>query len=479
MNRQKEFPPYPGNGRLRREFDLENADFHLSSSSMNTSSNRRDFLKRTTGAGLLICSSRTAFGYEANEKLNIAAIGVGGQGVTNVNSLSSENIVALCEVDTKRGAQHLKRFSKAKHYQDFRRMLDEMEKEIDAVLVCTPDHTHAVAAVNAMKRGKHVYCEKPLTRTVHEARVMRLTAAKHKVVTQMGNQGSASEGVRRATEWGQAGTAGPVKEAYLWIGDGSGPIKRPTDTPAIPDSLDWDLWLGPATERPYHPSYLPFKWRNWRHFGSGGLGDMGCHTGNFLFRCLDLGKLWEAPPVSGGVPKDTRVIKIEGEAVGVNEEGYPKAMRVHFHIPARGNLPPVKLTVSSGVEMRPPKELLHGEEMKSFGSLLIGSRASIYSSNPWNTSSMLLPKGRELEEPEKTIPRGISHHREWIDSCKGIGETFSPFAIGGPLTELIQLTNIAGISGESFHYDPISGEIPDSEKASALLHKPYRKGWSL
>lgn len=440
---------------------------------MKTSSNRRDFLKRTTGAGLLICSSRTAFSYSENEKLSIAAIGIGGQGVTNVNQLSSENIVALCEVDTKRGAKHLQNFPKTKHHKDFRRMFDEMEKEIDAVLVCTPDHTHAVAAVNAMKRGKHVYCEKPLTRTVYEARVMREAAAENKVVTQMGNQGSASEGVRRATEWGQAGTVGPIEEAFLWIGDGNGAMKRPADTPPVPSNLDWDLWLGPATERPYHNSYLPFTWRNWRHFGSGGLGDMGCHTGNFLFRCLDLGKLWDPSA------KEEKRIKIEGEAVGVNEEGYPKAMKVHFHIPARGSLPSVKLTVSSGVEMRPSADLLHGQKVEAFGSLLVGAKGSIYSSNPWNTSSMLLPRDNKLEEPEKTIPRGVNHHREWIDACKGKGETFSPFSIGGPLTELIQLTNVAGISGESFTYDPLTGEISDSEKASAMLHRPYRDGWSL
>ena len=436
------------------------------------STNRRDFLKRSAGAGILICSSQTAFTYAANEKLNIGAIGVGGQGVRNVEMLSQENIVAISEVDTKRGEKHLKGFPQAKHYTDFRRMLDEMEKEIDAVLVCTPDHTHAVAAVNAMKRGMHVYCEKPLTRTVHEARIMRQVAAQQKVATQMGNQFSVSEGVRRATEWGQAGTAGTIEEAYLWVSNGDGPISRPTDTPAVPDHLDWDLWLGPAPERPYHPDYVPFKWRSRRDFGSGGLGDMGCHTGNFLFRVLDLGKLWEPSP-------DAPSIKIEGEAVGVNLEGYPQAMKVHFHIPARGELPPVKLTVSSGVAMRPPKELLHGEKLEAFGSLLIGSKASIYSSNPWNTTSMLLPKGSGVEEPEKTLPRGVNHHREWIDACKGQGDTFSPFSIGGPLTELIQLTSIAGITGETFHYHPLTGEIPDSEKASAMLHRTYREGWSL
>lgn len=442
----------------------------------SSTSSRRGFLKSTTGAGLLICSSRTAFGYEANERLNVACIGVGGQGEGNVNAVSGENLVALCDVDTKRGARSLAKFPNVKHYQDFRLMLAEMDKEIDAVVVCTPDHTHAVAAVAAMKQGKHVYCEKPLTRTVHEARTMRLTAQEFKVVTQMGNQGSASEGVRRATEWGQAGTVGPIEEAYLWVGDGKGPVTLPTDKPPVPDNLNWDLWLGPASERPYHPSYLPFTWRDWRHFGSGGLGDMGCHTGNFLFRVLRLQELWESAPDG---PKDARLIKIDGEATGVHEEGYPQSTRVHFYVPARGDLPPVKLTVSAGAETRPAKELLHGEEVGAFGSLLIGSKASIYSSNPWNTNSKLLGNTQELVEPDKTIPRGVNHHREWIEACKGNGKTFSSFDIGGPLTELIQLANVGGIVGEPFHYDPATGEITDHPLASSLLHRPYRKGWTL
>lgn len=441
------------------------------------SSNRRDFLKRTTGAGLLICSPQVAFGYKANERLNVAAIGIGGMGEGNVNNVSSENLVAFCDVDERRSSRSRKRHPKVKVYQDFRLMLAEKEKEIDAVVVSTPDNTHAVAAITAMKMGKHVYCEKPLTRTVYEARMMRLTAQANKVVTQMGNQGSASEGVRRATEWGMAGTVGPVKEAYLWVGDGDGGTKSlPTDKPDVPKELNWDLWLGPATERAYHPSYLPFTWRGWRHFGSGGLGDMGCHTGNFLFRCLKLPELWA---LDADTPKESRLIKVEGEATGVHVEGYPSACRVHFHIPARGDLPPVKLTVSSGVPMRPAKELLHGEALGGFGALLVGSKGSIYSSNPWNTSSMLLPKNNSLEQPPKTIPRGVGHHREWINACKGQGKTFSPFDIGGPLTELIQLANVGGIAGEPFTFDPATGKITGSEKASALLHRPYRKGWSI
>jgi hypothetical protein len=443
-----------------------------------TFTTRRRFLKTTTGAGLLICNSRVAFGWEANERLNIASIGVSGMGEGNLGAVSGENIVALCDVDERQAANAQAKYPGAKFYQDFRRMLDEMDKEIDAVVVSTPDHTHAVAAVAAMKQGKHVYCEKPLTRTVHEARAMRTTAKKHKVVTQMGNQGSASEGVRRAAEWAWAGTAGPIREAYLWVGDGGKPVTRPKDNPPVPKGLNWDLWLGPASERPYHPSYLPRTWRSWRHFGSGGLGDMGCHTGNMIFRGLHLEKLWESAPDGA---KAERMIRIDGEGTGVHEEGYPQSMRVHFHLPARGDLPPVKLTVSSGVETRPAKELLHGREVRSFGALLIGSEASIYSSDPWNRTSSLLPteKFKDIKGPDKTLPRVASHHREWIEACKGQGKTFSSFAIGGPLTELIQLANIAGQVGEPFHYDPVTGEIPDHAKASGLLHREYRKGWAL
>ena len=327
-----------------------------------------------------------------------------------------------------------------------------------------------------MKQGKHVFCEKPLTRTVYEARMMRLTAQNHKVVTQMGNQGSASEGVRRATEWGMAGTVVPVKEAYLWVGDGDKPKTLPKEKPSLPRELNYDLWLGPASERPYHPGCLPFTWRGWRHFGSGQLGDMGCHTGNFLFRCLQLQKLWE---VASKEAKESRLIRISGGATGVNVEGYPGASRVQFEMPARGDLPPVKLTVSSGESMRPSKDLLHGHGVGSFGALLVGSRGSIYSSNPWNTSSTILNRKNGLKEPPRTLPRGVDHHREWIDACKGKGKTFSPFDIGGPLTELIQLANIGGIVGEPFHYDPISGKITDHAVASGLLHRPYRKGWTL
>jgi len=260
---------------------------------MKTLLSRRGFLRSSAagGAGLLILSSsRLAFAADANSKLRLAGIGVGGQGRGDLDSIAPHGVevVGLCDADFARAGDVFQKYPQAKPFKDFRRMLDELDKQIDAVLVATPDHTHAVASVAAMKRGKHVFCEKPLTRTVWEARTMRLTAAQHKVVTQMGNQGSAASNLRRAVELVQGGVIGQVREAYVWFDGGNGPMKRPGETPPVPATLDWDLWLGPAPERPYHPCYVPASWRAWRAFGSGIVGDFGCHTGNIMFRALRL-----------------------------------------------------------------------------------------------------------------------------------------------------------------------------------------------
>ena len=447
-----------------------------------TRSSRRVFLKSTltAGAGMLICDSQLAFGYKVNERLNIAAIGAGGRAVESLRKVGTENIVALCDVDERQAVGVRKKHPGARFFRDFRQMLSEMGKQIDAVVVSTPDHTHAVASIAAMKHGKHVYCEKPLSRTVLEARAMRLAAEKYTVVTQMGNQGSYSDGVRRASEWCWAGTAGPIREAYVWVGDGIQPVTRPTDKPAVPVGLDWDLWQGPALERPYHSTYVPKGWRPWFHYGSGRLGDMGCHTGNILFRGLRLERLWESNLLEGKAADGSR-IRIEGESKGGHEEGYPSSIRVTFHLPARGDLPPVKLTVSNGKDMRPSQDLLPDQPFGSYGSLLVGTEASIYSSDPWNRTSSLHPreKGKKLKEPEETLPRRVGHWNEWIAACKGKGEPFSSFAMGGPLTELILLANIAARVEGAFTYDPIRGEISDNSRASDLLHREYRTGWTL
>jgi hypothetical protein len=428
---------------------------------------------------LLLPSARLACAYEANGKLNLAAIGVGGQGRSDLDNISGlgVNVVALCDVDRTRAGDIFQKHPRARAFTDFRRMLDEMDKEIDAVLVATPDHTHAVAAVASMKRGKHVYCEKPLTRTVHEARVMRQTALERRVVTQMGNQGSAENGLRRAVELVWSGTIGEVREAHVWFDGGNGPQKRPTDQPPVPESLSWDLWLGPAPERPYNPCYVPASWRGWRAFGSGIVGDFGCHTGNLMFRALRLDQLWNLPP---GANAPRNVIRVEAKPSEVDQEGYPSSMVTVVELPARGELPPVKLVLYA--KDKPSEELLLGHPRGAWGDLLVGSKGSIYSDCPWNTRFALLPRegfqGIKAGPPQ-TLPPSSGHHREWVEACKGNGKTFSSFEIGGPLTELMQLVNLATLVEGPVEYDALNGKVLNPDTASPLTHRQYREGWVL
>jgi predicted dehydrogenase len=283
--------------------------------------------------------------------LNLAGIGVGGQGASDLQSVSSQNIVALCDVDWARADESFRRFPQARRYRDFREMLGQ-EKELDGVVIATPDHTHAVATVAALRLGKHVYCEKPLTRTVREARVVAEAAQRAGVATQMGNQGMAFEGNRLIKEWLEAGAIGPVHEIHAWSDRPTHRgtqqlywpqgIERPTDTPPVPATLDWDLWLGPAPLRPYHPAYVPFKWRGWWDFGSGGLGDMGIHNLAPAFDALRLG-----PPTC-----------VHASSTPVFEETLPVAAIVHYEFPAREGLPPVQLHWYDGGLVPPrPAEL--------------------------------------------------------------------------------------------------------------------------
>lgn len=444
--------------------------------------NRRGFLTRSTtaGVGLLILGSRRqALAYDANSKLNIAGIGVGGQGRGSLDAFHrmGNNLVALVDVDSARAGDIYQKHPGAKRFQDFRQMFDRMEKEIDAVLVATPDHTHAVAAVAAMKLGKHVYCEKPLTRTVLEARVMRETAERQKVVTQMGNQGSAESRLRRAVELVWGGVIGEVREAHVWFDGGNGPMKRPTETLPVPQGLDWDLWLGPAEQRPYSPAYVPATWRAWRAFGSGIIGDFACHTANIMFRALHLEQLWQKARNPGA---DKVIIRLQAWPSEVDQEGYPTSAKVVMDLPARGSLPPLKLTWYA--KEKPSEDLMLGHKRGGWGDLLVGSKGSIYSDNPWNAHYVLLPESRYEDfkgGPPESLPRVRSHQQEWIDACKGNGKTFSSFDIGGPLTELAQLANLATLVEGPLEYDTLSGRILNSPAASHLLHREYRKGWAL
>jgi len=431
---------------------------------------------------LLLGHARLAFGYEANNKLNVAVIGAGGQGQSNLVNIANlgENIVALCDVDSERAAEPFQKFAQAKVFQDFRRMLEDMGKSIDAVVVSTPDHTHAVAVATALRMGKHVYCEKPLTRTVREARVLRQLALEHKVVTQMGNQGSAEPGMRRAVELVWGGVIGDVREAHVWFASGNQPQQIPKDQPPVPETLAWDLWLGPAPYRPYHPSYLPAKWRGWRAFGSGIIGDFGCHTSNIMFRALRLEQLW-GPLADAAEKRRNNVIKVEANPSERDREGYPKSMSAVVRFPRRGKLPPVKATFYA--KSAPKEELLLGHPRGPWGDLLVGAKGSLYSDCPWNTRYALLPRDRfqnaKKELPPETLPRSKGHHREWVDACKGEGRTFSGFEIGGPMTELMQLINAASLVEGSLEYDPLSGRVLNSEAADQLMHRDYRQGWSL
>ena len=409
-----------------------------------------------------------------NNKLNIAGIGIGGQGRSDLQQMAHENIVALCDVDWRYAAGTFNQYPQAKKYKDFRKMLEE-QKDIDAVVVATPDHLHACVAMAAIKMGKHVYCEKPLTHSVVEARKLATAAREHKVATQMGNQGQASEETRRLCEFIWDGAIGPVREAHIWTDRPSNGlfneywpqgVERPKDTPPVPETLDWDLWLGPAPQRPFNPAYLPFKWRGWWDFGTGALGDIGCHACDPVFRALKLGH-----PIS-----------IEASSSRVNDETYPVASMVHYQFPARGDLPAVSLTwYDGGLRPHRPLELEEEQVMGDNGRLLIGERGKIL-------GNRILPESRrrEYKEPPKTIPRSVGHYQEWIDACKGGKPAGSNFDWAGPLTEVILLGNIAlrrslrtELTRKKLLWDGPNLRITNLEDANKYLDCEHREGWSL
>jgi hypothetical protein len=270
---------------------------------------------------------------------------------------------------------------------------------------------------------------------------------------------------------------GEVREAHVWFHGGNGPMKRPSERPPVPETLDWNLWLGPAEERPYHPCYLPANWRGWRAFGSGIVGDFGCHTGNIMFRALRLEQLWNFP--EGSQPERV-LIRVEAKPSEVDAEGYPTGLRAVFDLPARGELPPVKLTLYA--TERPAADLTLGYPLSDWGDLLVGSKGSLLSECPWNTRYTLLPEktfdGFKGGPPE-SLPRTDSHHREWVEACKGRGKTFSGFEMGGPLTELMQLANLATLVQGPVEYDTVKGKVFNSDHAQQLLHRKYREGWTI
>ena len=350
------------------------------------------------GASIGICGSWAHA--VPTEKLNLAAIGVGGQGGWDLDQCASQNIVALCDVDERRAARAFNRYPKAKRYRDFRKMLDEMDKEIDAVVVGTPDHTHAPAAVRAMNLGKHCYCEKPLAHSVHEVQTMMALAAKNKLATQMGTQIHAGDNYRRVVELVQTGAIGSITEVHVWHPVSYGGGDRPKETPPVPAGLDWDLWIGPAPFRPYNPCYCPGAWRSWWDFGTGGLGDFGCHYMDLPYWALKL----------------RHPTTVETKGPPIHPERTSPGLIVRYEFPARGDLPPVKMTWYDGGK-RP--SFLVERQIPAWGAavLFIGAKGMLIADYGRH---VLLPEAQyaDSKRPPQAIPRSIGHHAEWIRACK-------------------------------------------------------------
>ena len=412
--------------------------------------------------------------------MNIAFVGVTGRGGNNLGELLQAediNVAALCDVDEHNVNSVGAKYPAAKRYRDYRKML-EAEKSLDAVVVSTPDHNHAPAAMMAIKLGRHVYCEKPLTRTVKEARALTLAAREAKVATQMGNQGMAFEGNRLINEWLADGVIGPVREVHVWsdrpTNGGKTPlywaqgIERPTDTPPVPAALDWDLWLGPAPFRPYNPAYVPFKWRGWWDFGSGGLGDMGIHNIAPVSSALELG----APST------------VSASSTPVFPDTLPNACTVLYEFPARGNLPPVKLRWYDGGIMPPrPDELDEDRDLKRYdGIIFVGDKGKMLVDGWGGEKPRLLPAARDkdYQRPPKTLPRSVGHHKEWLQACRTGSPTRSNFDFAGRLTETVLLGTVCvRRGGEQLSWDSANLKVTNDPDANQYLHYKYRQGWEL
>jgi predicted dehydrogenase len=492
----------------------------MGKSDNNSKMSRRTFIGNTAKASaaftVLPGHVISGLGHRApSDKLNVAVVGIGGKGADLIKQLTDQNIVALCDVDWKYAAQILSEHPNAKKYKDFRKML-EKSKDIDAVMIATPDHTHAIIAMTAMKMGKHIYCEKPLTHSVYESRLLTETAKKYKVATQMGNQGNSGEGLRQICEWIWSGVIGEVKEACAWTNRPIWPqgLERPTEKPPVPDTLDWDLFIGPAPYRPYHPTYTPWNWRGWWDFGTGALGDMACHILDPIFKALKL----EYP------------VSVQGSSTLLNNESPPVAEIVELKFPSRKDLekvkmPEVKVTWYDGGLMPPrPAELPDGEIMgrdTNGGCLFTGSKGKLMC-GCYGRDPILLPYSEmdHFQQPPKTLRRvELGHVMDWVRACKESPENrveaSSYFGYSGPLNEMVvmgvvavrlqdlkrelkwdgekmKFTNISEtdeiriVTSDKFevieghpHFDTQTTAINAKQAAEEYIKHTYREGWSL
>jgi predicted dehydrogenase len=449
---------------------------------------RRHFLgtAASAAAGFVIVPRKVLGGpgYQPpSDTLQIGSVAVGGKGFSDIQAASTENIVALCDVDDANMARFLgsddhpaekkAMYDKAAKYRDWRRMLDS-EKNLDAITVSTPDHNHAVIALTAMKMGKHVFIQKPLTHTIKEARLLAEEAKKRNLVTQMGNQGHSKEGARLICEWVWAGAIGDVTDVHVWTNRPIWPqgIDAPKEIPSVPPNLDWDVWLGPAPWRPYHPALCHFVWRGWWDYGTGALGDMGAHLIDQPFWALKLGH-----PTT-----------VQTSASRYTKDSFPVAEIVTYQFPARGNMVPCKMVWYDGglTPPRPLGVLENGRMMGDDGGgvLFVGTKGMIMCST-YGDNPRLLPEKlmQEYKRPEKTIPRSPGIMEEWVAAIKaGKKSTTDIPEYSGVLTEVMLLGNIAlRFKDEKvvLQWDPVKMEFPNVPEANKFIHKDYRQGWSL
>jgi predicted dehydrogenase len=466
-----------------------------------TAVSRRAFMGTAATAAAFTIVPRHVLGgtgFQApSDTVNVAIVGYShGMGTSNLNNIAkTDNIVALCDCDESEAAKAavasrgtLEKHPKAGLHKDYRVML-EKQKDIDAVVVATPDHTHAVVAMAAMQLGKHVYVQKPLTRTVSEARALTEAARKYKVVTQMGNQGHSEEGLRLMEEWLNAGAIGPVREVHCWTNRPIWPqgMPRPAETPAVPDGLDWDLWIGPSRMRPFHPTYHPFGWRAWQDFGAGAMGDMGCHVMDAAFQVLKLGA-----PTSVIASLAYNVLRVGGDENTfpfkrvVYDDSYPPASIIHLSFPARGDMPPVKLHwYDGGILPERPEELEPERKMPESGTIFVGDKGKMWCET-YSESPRLIPETAmaAFVRPPKTLPRvpegRNGHEKNWLDAIRQKGQAVSHFDYAGPFTESVLLGNVAlRYPGTRLLWDAPGMKCTNMPEADQFITHRYREGWSL
>jgi len=437
---------------------------------MSQEMHRRDFLKRTallaTAAGITrlgAAEETPTVPKSATDKLNVGFIGAGGKAEGNLAGIGAtgSNIVALCDIDSVRLAKSAANHKGAQTYTDFRKLLEQ--KDIDAIIVTTPDHTHAIAAMSAMKMGKHVYVEKPMCKDIFETRTLTEAARKFKLVTQMGNHGTASEYIRRQAEWVHSGAIGTVKEIHCWSDrpGNSWPqgMNRPVETPPVPANVAWDLWLGTAPERPYNPAYHPFKWRGFWDFGTGALGDMGCHIINYPFFTFRL-------------PAPSSVECVGSE--GLTAECPPKWSIIKYEFPASGDRPSTTLTwYDGGKKPELPKGI---KKLTANGTIYVGDKGVICA--PYDQPAELAGEP-DNRGPKPSLPRSPGHYKEFVAACKGGSAPGANFDYAGPLTELVLMGNVAVRAGKKLEWDSANLKFTNAPEANQYLRREYRAGWAL